>query len=42
VCENLGMNIGSDYLSVASKWLHKDKNYCVNNCSVEGSVVNEE
>jgi hypothetical protein len=34
VGEYLGMNIDLDYLSVASKWLHKDKNYRVNIISI--------
>jgi hypothetical protein len=34
VGEYLGMNIDLDYLSVASKWLHKDKHYRVNIISI--------
>jgi hypothetical protein len=30
VCEFLGVDIGSDYLSIASKWLHEKKNCDVN------------
>jgi hypothetical protein len=30
VSEFLGVEIENDYLSVASKWLHKEKLYCVN------------
>jgi hypothetical protein len=30
VSEFLGYDIGQDYLSVASKWIHKDKYYTVN------------
>jgi hypothetical protein len=30
VSAHLSFGIGSDYLSIASKWLHKDKFYCVN------------
>jgi hypothetical protein len=26
----VGIVVGSDYISVASKWLHKGKYYCVN------------
>jgi hypothetical protein len=30
VVDFLGIAIGSDYFSVASKWLQKEKYYCVN------------
>jgi hypothetical protein len=30
VRELLGIKIGGDYISIASKWLHKEKFYCVN------------
>jgi hypothetical protein len=30
VCLFLGIDIGKDYLSVASRWLSKEKCYCVN------------
>jgi hypothetical protein len=30
VCEFLGLSIGEDYISVASKWLHENKFYTVN------------
>jgi hypothetical protein len=28
--ELLGIDIGTDYLSVATKWLQKEKMYCAN------------
>jgi hypothetical protein len=30
----LGIKISGDYISIASKWLHKEKFYCVNVISV--------
>jgi hypothetical protein len=44
VSEFLGFDIGASYISVASKWLLKDKFYIVNvnlNCSVEGIMVDK-
>jgi hypothetical protein len=29
----LGIDIGSDYVSVADKWLHREKNYVANTIS---------
>jgi hypothetical protein len=33
VCEFLGFDIGSDFISVASKWLSKEKFYVTNTIS---------
>jgi hypothetical protein len=30
VSEFLGFDIGQDYISVASRWIYKEKFYCVN------------
>jgi hypothetical protein len=30
VSEFLGYRLGEDYMSIASKWLHSEKHYCVN------------
>jgi hypothetical protein len=43
VCEFLGFSIGSDYLSIASKWLHEKKLWCKYHldCDVERDMADE-
>jgi hypothetical protein len=30
ISDLIGIEVGGDYVSVASKWLNKEKNYCIN------------
>jgi hypothetical protein len=39
VCEFLKYDMGTDYISIVSKWLHKDKFYGVN--IIEGYLVDK-